>query len=48
MLCTGVAFVMFYRLIQRIGAARAATVTYTARLRGPLHRPPVRLRARLA
>jgi drug/metabolite transporter (DMT)-like permease len=27
-LCTGVAFVIYYRLISRIGAARAATVTY--------------------
>ena len=27
-LCTGVAFVFYYRLINRIGASRAATVTY--------------------
>ena len=27
-LCTGVAFVMYYRLIARIGASRASTVTY--------------------
>ncbi len=27
-LCTGAAFVLYYRLISRIGAARAATVTY--------------------
>jgi drug/metabolite transporter (DMT)-like permease len=27
-LCTGVAFVLYYRLINRIGASRAATVTY--------------------
>ena len=27
-LCTGTAFVMYYRLIARVGAARAATVTY--------------------
>ncbi len=27
-LCTGIAFVMYYRLIARIGASRAATVTY--------------------
>lgn len=27
-LCTGLAYAMFYRLIQRIGAGRAATVTY--------------------
>ena len=27
-LCTGIAFAMFYRLIQRIGAGRASTVTY--------------------
>lgn len=27
-LCTGVAFVLYYRLIGRIGAARASTVTY--------------------
>jgi drug/metabolite transporter (DMT)-like permease len=28
LLCTGVAFVLYYRLIYRIGAPRAATVTY--------------------
>jgi drug/metabolite transporter (DMT)-like permease len=33
-LCTGIAFVMFYRLIKRIGAARAATVTYLVPLFG--------------
>jgi len=27
-MCTGVAFVIYYRLINRIGASRAATVTY--------------------
>jgi len=27
-LCTGIAFVLYYRLINRIGGARAATVTY--------------------
>src|SRR4249919_2329321 len=27
-LCTGTAFVMYYRLIARVGASRAATVTY--------------------
>jgi drug/metabolite transporter (DMT)-like permease len=27
-LCTGLAFVFYYRLINRIGGARAATVTY--------------------
>jgi drug/metabolite transporter (DMT)-like permease len=27
-LCTGIAFVMYYRLIARVGAGRAATVTY--------------------
>lgn len=27
-LCTGIAFVMYYRLIARIGASRAASVTY--------------------
>ena len=26
--CTGLAFVMYYRLIARIGASRASTVTY--------------------
>ena len=33
-LCTGIAFVMFYRLIARIGASRAATTTYLVRLFG--------------
>jgi drug/metabolite transporter (DMT)-like permease len=33
-LCTGVAFVMYYRLIHRIGAPRAATVTYIVPLFG--------------
>jgi drug/metabolite transporter (DMT)-like permease len=33
-LCTGVAYAMFYRLIQRIGAGRAATVTYLVPLFG--------------
>jgi drug/metabolite transporter (DMT)-like permease len=33
-LCTGVAFAMYYRLIQRIGAARAVTVTYLVPLFG--------------
>ena len=28
MVCTGLAYAMYYRLIQRIGAARAVTVTY--------------------
>jgi len=27
-LCTGIAFVFYYRLIARIGAARTSTVTY--------------------
>jgi drug/metabolite transporter (DMT)-like permease len=27
-LCTGAAFVLYYRLIARIGASRASTVTY--------------------
>ncbi|MDR7099494.1 drug/metabolite transporter (DMT)-like permease [Lysobacter niabensis] len=27
-LCTGIAFVMYYRLIARVGASRASTVTY--------------------
>lgn len=31
-LCTGVAYAIFYRLIQRIGAARASTVTYVVPL----------------
>ena len=33
-LCTGVAFVMYYRLIARIGASRAATTTYLVPLFG--------------
>jgi len=33
-LCTGAAFVLYYRLIHRIGATRAATVTYLVPLFG--------------
>jgi len=33
-ICTGLAFVMYYRLIARIGASRAATVTYLVPLFG--------------
>lgn len=33
-LCTGIAFVMFYRLIQRVGSARAVGVTYLVPLFG--------------
>jgi drug/metabolite transporter (DMT)-like permease len=33
-LCTGIAFVMYYRLIVRIGASRASTVTYLVPLFG--------------
>lgn len=33
-LCTGIAFVMYYRLIARIGAPRAATTTYLVPLFG--------------
>ena len=33
-LCTGIAFVMYYRLIARIGASRAATTTYLVPLFG--------------
>lgn len=33
-LCTGIAFAMFYRLIKRIGPARAVTVTYMVPLFG--------------
>ncbi len=33
-LCTGIAFVMFYRLIKRVGAARAVVVTYLVPLFG--------------
>jgi drug/metabolite transporter (DMT)-like permease len=35
-LCTGVAFVLFYRLINRVGASRASTVTYLVPLFGVL------------
>jgi drug/metabolite transporter (DMT)-like permease len=35
-LCTGLAFVLYYRLIHRIGASRAATVTYLVPLFGVL------------
>jgi drug/metabolite transporter (DMT)-like permease len=35
-LCTGLAFVMYYRLIARIGPARAVTVTYLVPLFGVL------------
>lgn len=34
--CTGYAFLLYYRLIQRIGPARAATVTYLVPLFGAL------------
>ena len=34
LLCTGIAFVMYYRLIARIGASRASTVTYLVPLFG--------------
>jgi drug/metabolite transporter (DMT)-like permease len=33
-LCTGAAFVLYYRLIGRIGAPRASTVTYLIPLFG--------------
>jgi drug/metabolite transporter (DMT)-like permease len=33
-LCTGLAFVMYYRLIARIGSSRTATVTYLIPLFG--------------
>jgi drug/metabolite transporter (DMT)-like permease len=33
-LCTGIAYAIFYRLIQRIGAGRASTVTYLVPLFG--------------
>ncbi len=33
-LCTGIAFVLYYRLIARIGASRASTVTYLVPLFG--------------
>jgi len=32
--CTGIAFVMYYRLIARVGASRASTVTYLVPLFG--------------
>ena len=32
--CTGLAYVLYYRLIHRIGAPRAATVTYIIPLFG--------------
>jgi drug/metabolite transporter (DMT)-like permease len=35
-LCTGIAYVFYYRLIQRIGAPRASTVTYLVPLFGVL------------
>lgn len=35
-LCTGIAYVLYYRLIQRIGAPRASTVTYIVPLFGVL------------
>jgi drug/metabolite transporter (DMT)-like permease len=35
-LCTGFAFVLYYRLIHRVGASRAATVTYVVPLFGVL------------
>lgn len=35
-LCTGIAFVLYYRLIHRIGAPRASTVTYLIPLFGVL------------
>ena len=34
MLCTGIAFVMYYRLIQRSGAGRPVAVTYLVPLFG--------------
>jgi drug/metabolite transporter (DMT)-like permease len=34
--CTGFAFLMFYRLIARIGPARASTVTYLVPMFGAL------------
>src|SRR5262249_44585809 len=33
-LCSGLAFLLYYRLIQRIGAPRASTVTYLVPLFG--------------
>lgn len=35
-LCTGLAYLMYYRLIQRIGPARASTVTYLVPVSGAL------------
>jgi drug/metabolite transporter (DMT)-like permease len=35
-LCTGTAFVIYYRLIHRIGGSRAAAVTYLIPLFGPV------------
>jgi drug/metabolite transporter (DMT)-like permease len=35
-LCTGLAYLMYYRLIQRVGAARASTVTYLIPVFGAL------------
>jgi len=34
--CTGIAFALYYRLINRIGAPRASTVTYLVPLFGVL------------
>jgi drug/metabolite transporter (DMT)-like permease len=34
--CTGLAFVLYYRLINRVGAPRASTVTYLVPLFGVL------------
>jgi drug/metabolite transporter (DMT)-like permease len=34
--CTGIAFALYYRLIRRVGAPRAATVTYLVPLFGVL------------
>jgi drug/metabolite transporter (DMT)-like permease len=34
LVCTGFAYALYFRLIQRIGAARAATVTYLVPLFG--------------
>ena len=36
MLCTGFAYVLYYRMIHRVGAPRAATVTYIVPLFGVL------------
>jgi drug/metabolite transporter (DMT)-like permease len=35
-LCTGIAYALYYRLINRIGAPRASTVTYLVPLFGVL------------